>query len=52
VLKFGKVYWYGKSEVKKRRKMGHVNVVGEDLEDVKQKIDNIIKLIYPEGLDL
>ncbi|BCU70973.1 5-(carboxyamino)imidazole ribonucleotide synthase [Stygiolobus caldivivus] len=52
VSKFGKVYWYGKSEVKKRRKMGHINVVGEDLEDVKQKIDNIISLIYPEGFDL
>ncbi|MEW9491490.1 MAG: 5-(carboxyamino)imidazole ribonucleotide synthase [Candidatus Aramenus sulfurataquae] len=52
VLKLGKVYWYGKEEARKRRKMGHVNVVGEDLEEVKQKIDKIMQLIYPEGLDL
>ncbi|BFH73859.1 5-(carboxyamino)imidazole ribonucleotide synthase [Sulfurisphaera javensis] len=52
VIKYGKVYWYGKSEVRKRRKMGHVNVIGENLEDVKQKIDIIMKLIYPQGLDL
>jgi 5-(carboxyamino)imidazole ribonucleotide synthase len=38
VLKLGKVYWYGKEEARKRRKMGHVNVVGEDLEEVKQKL--------------
>jgi len=52
VLKFGKVYWYGKSEVRKRRKMGHVNIIGDNLEDVKEKIDNVMKLIYPQGLDL
>ncbi|MBB5254382.1 5-(carboxyamino)imidazole ribonucleotide synthase [Sulfurisphaera ohwakuensis] len=52
VLKYGKVYWYGKKEVRKRRKLGHVNVVGSNLEDVKQKIDIIMKLIYPQGLDL
>jgi len=52
VLRYGKVYWYGKGEVRKRRKMGHVNFVSTDLEDAKQKIDNIMKLIYPQGLDL
>ncbi|AWR97386.1 5-(carboxyamino)imidazole ribonucleotide synthase [Acidianus sulfidivorans JP7] len=52
VLDYGKVYWYGKTEVRKRRKMGHVNIIGNDLEDVKQKIDNVIKLIYPEGYSL
>ncbi|WP_338601937.1 5-(carboxyamino)imidazole ribonucleotide synthase [Sulfolobus tengchongensis] len=52
VLKYGKVYWYSKAEVRKRRKMGHVNVVGDNLEDVKQKIDKIMQLIYPNGLDL
>ncbi|QIW23666.1 5-(carboxyamino)imidazole ribonucleotide synthase [Sulfolobus sp. S-194] len=52
VLKYGKVYWYGKKEVRKRRKLGHVNVVGSNLEDVKQKVDIIMKLIYPQGLDL
>ncbi|MCY0860743.1 MAG: 5-(carboxyamino)imidazole ribonucleotide synthase [Sulfolobaceae archaeon] len=52
VLNYGKVYWYGKSEVKKRRKMGHVNVVGESLEEVRQKVETVMKLIYKNGLDL
>lgn len=52
VLKYGKVYWYGKGEVRKRRKLGHVNVIGNDLEETKQKIDIIMELIYPQGLDL
>ncbi len=52
ILKIGKVYWYGKNEARKRRKMGHINVVGKDLEDVKEKIDNIMKLLYTEGLEL
>lgn len=52
VLRYGKIYWYSKAEVRKRRKMGHINVVGNNLEEVKQKIDKIIELIYPNGLDL
>lgn len=52
VLKYGKVYWYGKTEVRKRRKMGHVNILGENLEDVKRKIDIVMKLIYPQGYNL
>nr|WP_252900356.1 ATP-grasp domain-containing protein [Vulcanisaeta sp. JCM 14467] len=51
VLRYGKVYWYGKGEVRRRRKMGHVNVVGESLDDVKRKISIIMDLIYPEGVD-
>lgn len=48
----GKVYWYNKKEAKKRRKMGHINVVGKDLAEVKEKIDNLMKQIYIKGLDL
>jgi 5-(carboxyamino)imidazole ribonucleotide synthase len=51
VLRYGSVYWYGK-EVRRRRKVGHVNVVGKDLEDVRAKIENVMKLTYPNGLDL
>ncbi len=51
-VKVGKVYWYNKREAKKRRKMGHVNVTGRDLEDVKGKIDILMKQIYNKGLDL
>ena len=52
VLKYGKLYWYGKKEVRKRRKMGHINVVGSTIQEVKHKIDELIKIVYPEGLDL
>ncbi|MEM1639543.1 MAG: 5-(carboxyamino)imidazole ribonucleotide synthase [Desulfurococcaceae archaeon] len=52
VNKYGKLYWYGKKEVRKRRKMGHVNVVGRDLVEVKHKVDMILKLLYPNGPDL
>jgi 5-(carboxyamino)imidazole ribonucleotide synthase len=52
VLKYGKLYWYGKREVRKRRKMGHINVVGKSIEEVKHKIYELIKIIYPEGLYL
>lgn len=52
VLKYGKIYWYGKKEARKRRKMGHVNVVGETVEEVKNRIDKIMGILYPNGLDL
>lgn len=51
VIKYGKLYWYGK-EVRKRRKMGHINVLGDSLEDVKEKINILMKLIYKDSLDL
>lgn len=52
VMKYGKIYWYGKKEARKRRKMGHVNIVGNTLEEVKTKIDIVLNLLYPQGLDL
>ncbi|MEM1732792.1 MAG: hypothetical protein QW278_06190, partial [Desulfurococcaceae archaeon] len=52
INKYGKLYWYGKKEVRKRRKMGHVNVVGRDLVEVRHKINMILKLLYPNGMDL
>lgn len=51
-VRAGKVYWYNKKEAKKRRKMGHINVVGKDLQEVKGKIDILMKQIYDKGLDL
>jgi 5-(carboxyamino)imidazole ribonucleotide synthase len=50
VLKYGKMYWYGKEEVRKRRKMGHVNVVGDSIDEVKMKIEKIMKIIYKDEL--
>lgn len=52
ILKYGKVYWYGKREVRRRRKMGHVNVVGGSLEEVKSKVEAVMRLLYPSGPEL
>lgn len=52
VLKYGKLYWYGKKEVRKRRKMGHINVVGDTLDEVIDKVDTVVKLLYPTGISL
>lgn len=52
ILRIGTVYWYGKSEARKRRKMGHVNVLGGDLAEVKEKIENVMNILYPNGPDL
>jgi len=52
VLKYGKLYWYGKKEARKRRKMGHINVLGRDLGEVREKIDKVMSLLYPAGPDL
>ncbi|BBD72165.1 5-(carboxyamino)imidazole ribonucleotide synthase [Sulfodiicoccus acidiphilus] len=52
VLRYGRLHWYGKMEARKRRKMGHVNVLGEDIREVREKIDRVLSLLYPNGLDL
>ncbi|QKQ99133.1 5-(carboxyamino)imidazole ribonucleotide synthase [Metallosphaera tengchongensis] len=52
VLQYGTLYWYGKNSATKRRKMGHINVIGENLLDVKAKIEKVMKILYPNGLDL
>jgi 5-(carboxyamino)imidazole ribonucleotide synthase len=51
VLKIGKIYWYGKNEVRRRRKMGHINIVGKTIEEVEEKIRHVTKLFYPEGVE-
>ncbi|MCW6169159.1 MAG: 5-(carboxyamino)imidazole ribonucleotide synthase [Thermoplasmatales archaeon] len=45
------IYWYGKSGVRKRRKLGHVNVVGETTEIVKERISQLEKIIYGNHID-
>lgn len=42
----GKVYWYGKNEARPRRKMGHVNITGATLGEVKTKAREALRLIY------
>lgn len=40
-----KLYWYGK-EKRERRKMGHVNLVAKDSKGVKDRIEQVLKLLY------
>ena len=40
-----KLYWYGK-EKKPRRKMGHINLVASTEQEVEEKIEKLINLIY------
>ena len=45
------IYWYHKSEVRGKRKMGHVNVYGESYNAVEQKIREIIEILYGDRLE-
>ena len=40
------IYWYGKDNAKKRRKVGHVNVVAGSVGEVKDRIDALIDIMY------
>ncbi len=40
------IYWYHKNEVRRKRKMGHINVFGDTYNDVKNRIDLLIKILY------
>ena len=40
------VYWYGKDNAKKRRKVGHVNIVAPSAGDVRERIDALIDIMY------
>ncbi len=39
------LHWYGKSETRPNRKMGHITVLGKDIDEVEAKLDTISKLI-------
>ena len=39
-------FWYGKKGIRKRRKVGHVNVAGENYDDVYSKISRVSQLLY------
>ncbi len=45
-LEGAKLYWYRKTP-REGRKMGHINVVGKDTEEIKAKIRNLSKVLYP-----
>lgn len=42
-----KVHLYGKKEVRDKRKMGHINIVGKELEEVKERLAYVKHLVYP-----
>ncbi len=44
-------YWYAKDGVRRKRKVGHVNVTGETFEDVKEKIGQVSGIMYGDRLD-
>lgn len=44
-------FWYGKKGVRKRRKLGHINVAGTSFEEVKQKISILSNILYEDGTD-
>ena len=45
-----KVYWYGKEDARKKRKMGHVNLLADTVDDLKEKVEKTIQMLYPEGV--
>ncbi len=51
ILKYGDVYWYGKENSNPRRKVGHINLTGESMGDVKTKIDSLISELYINNLE-
>ena len=45
-----KVYWYGKNDARRKRKMGHVNLIAETVDELREKISSTIDLVYPDGV--
>lgn len=43
------VHWYGKPEIRKQRKMGHITVVGPSVSVVRSRIKEIIGIEAPDG---
>jgi 5-(carboxyamino)imidazole ribonucleotide synthase len=48
ILELGKtnIYWYHKNEIRRKRKMGHINVYGKSYKEVQEKINEILELLY------
>lgn len=38
------LHWYGKSESRPQRKMGHVTVTGDDLEDIAERLQPLVEV--------
>jgi len=44
-----KLYWYGKKK-KPRRKVGHINIVSHTEEEVRDKLDRVLGLVYGKAV--
>ncbi len=42
------IHFYGKKDIRNRRKMGHINIVGKEFKDVKERLSQVIRLVYPD----
>ncbi len=51
-LKVGgtQIYWYGKSEVRRKRKMGHVNCISDSREGISVKLGQVMAIVYGNDL--
>jgi len=45
------LYWYGKSEVRRRRKMGHVNICADTPRELQSRIEALEGIVYPRGTE-
>ena len=45
------VYWYGKNGIRKRRKVGHVNVSAQSYAELLERIKQLSLLVYGSDLD-
>lgn len=45
-----KVYWYGKDDARKKRKMGHINLLAHTVDELRDRIEKTVKLVYPGGV--
>lgn len=41
------VHLYGKKDVRSRRKMGHINILGKGKGDVKERLTQVKRVVYP-----
>lgn len=40
------VWWYGKTKVKPRRKMGHVNIIANNMDELGRRINEVLGVVY------
>lgn len=44
-------YWYAKNGVRRKRKVGHVNVTADNYESLKEKIEKVSEIIYGSRME-